>query len=233
MSQSSGGATLKVLSSNGVSGALATLGPLFERATGHRLDVHYDTANALAERIRGGARGDVAIVTAPVMEALARDGVTLAARLLARSGAGVAVRAGDVKPDISSVDAFKRALLAAPSVVYTRLGASGIYFAGLIDRLGIGNEIRAKAVIPDGGLVGEFVVAGKAELAVQQIPELVAVPGLDIAGPFPAEVQIYTVLAAARFADTRHAAAAQALVDFLATPAALQTFQATGMEAVT
>jgi molybdate transport system substrate-binding protein len=223
---------LKLLSSNGVSGALDVLGPQFEQASGHRLDIHFDTANALSERIAGGERGDVAIVTVPVMAALATDGITRAARQLARSGAGVAVRAGAPKPDVSTVDAFKRALLAAESVVYTRMGASGIYFAGLIDRMGIGPDIRAKATIPDGGLVGTYVADGSVELAIQQIPELVAIPGLDIVGSFPAEIQVYTVLAAAPFSGTPHAEAATALVEFLASPAAISVYQAKGMEAV-
>ena len=226
------GSKLRVLSSNGVHGALAQLGPQFEGESGHTLDVSFDTANALATRIAAGERGDVAIVTAPVLAALAQQGITGGVRLLARSGAGVAVRAGAMRPDISSVEAFKRTLLAAPSIVYTRLGASGIYFAGLIDRLGIGDAVRAKATIPDGGLVGEFLAAGTVELAIQQIPELMAVAGVDIVGAFPDEIQVWTVMAAAPFSDAPHAAAAQALVDFLASPAALAAFRATGMEAV-
>ncbi len=232
MTQSFAGVTLKVLSSNGVHAALIELGPQFERDSGCKLDVSFDTANVVAERIERGERGDVAIVTAPVMAALAQGGITLAARVLARSGSGIAVRAGAPKPDIASVDAFKAALLACKSIVYTGRGASGIYFAGLIDRLGIGAEIRAKATIPDGGLVGEYVAAGKVEMAVQQIPELVVVPGVEIVGPFPEAVQVYTVLAAAPFSDAPHAAAAQALVDFLASPAALRHFCAKGLEAV-
>lgn len=223
--------TIKLLSSNGVHAAMAGLGPQFERETGHRIDVSYDTANGLAARIKGGERGDVAIVTAPVMDALAREGITRAARPLARSGAGLAVRAGAAKPDIGTVEAFKRALLGAKTIVYTRMGASGIYFAGLIDRLGIGDAIRAKATIPDGGLVGEYVAAGKVELAVQQLPELVAVPGVDIIGPFPEEIQVWTVMAAAPFSDAPNAAAAAALVEFLASPEALAAFCAKGMEA--
>jgi len=223
--------TIKLLSSNGVHAALAGLGPQFERETGHSLEISYDTANGLAARIKNGERGDVAIVTAPVMEALAREGITRAARPLARSGAGLAVRAGAAKPDIGTVDAFKRALLDAQSVVYTRMGASGIYFAGLINRLGIGDAVRAKATIPDGGLVGEYVAAGTVELAVQQLPELVAVFGVDIVGPFPEEIQVWTVMAAAPFSDAPNAAAAGALVEFLASPAALAAFCAKGMEA--
>jgi molybdate transport system substrate-binding protein len=231
MASSTAGKTLRVLSSNGVHAALLDLGPQFERANGCRLDVSFDTANGVADRINRGERGDVAIVTAPVMQALARDGITLAARALARSGAGIAVRAGAPKPDIETVDAFKAALLASKSIVYTRLGASGIYFAGLIDRLGIGAEIRAKATIPDGGLVGEYVAAGKVEMAVQQIPELVVVPGVAIVGPFPRAVQVYTVMAAAPFSEAPHATLAKALVEFLASPAALGVYRDKGMEA--
>lgn len=222
---------LRVLSSNGLHAALLELGPQFERSNGCRLELSFDSTNALAERIRRGERGDVVILTVPVMDALAGEGITQAARVLARSGAGIAVRAGAPKPEIGSVDAFRAALLACRSIVYTRLGASGIYFAGLIDRLGIGAQIRAKATVPDGGLVGEFVAAGQAEIAVQQIPELVAVRGVELVGPFPEELQVYTVLAAAPFADAPQAAAARAFVDFLAAPAALEQYRRNGMEA--
>lgn len=229
MSQASG-VTLKVLSSNGMHGAMAELGPQFERASGHKLDITYDTGVGFNERVARGERPDVGIITVQIIEKLAGDGITQGPRRLARSGVGVGVRAGAPKPDIATVEALKRALLATPSITFTRQGASGMYFAGLIEKLGIAAEIRAKATTPDGGLVGEVVVAGKAEMAIQQLPELKAVKGVDVVGSFPREIQLYTDIAATTFAGTAHADAAQALVDFLASPAALAVYRDKGME---
>ena len=232
MTQGPAGVTLKILCSNGMHGAMAELGPQFERASGHKLDFTFDTGVGFNERIARGERGDVAIITVPILQKLAGEGITNPARALARSGAGIGVRAGAAKPDIGTVDAFKRALLAAKSITFTRQGASGIYFAGLIERMGIAAEIRAKATTPDGGLVGEIVVAGKAEMAVQQIPELKAVAGIDVVGSFPAEVQVYTDMAAATFCNAPHAAAAQAFLDCLAAAPARAVYLAKGMETV-
>lgn len=229
MAQASG-VTIKVLSSNSMQSSIAELAPRFERASGHKLDITFDTGVGFNERIARGERGDVGIITGPIIEKLAKEGVTAGPRALARSGAGIGLRAGAPKPDISTVEAFKRALLAAKSVTFTRQGASGIYFAGLIEKLGIAAEIRAKAVTPDGGLVGEVVMAGKAEMAVQQVPELKAVKGIEVVGPFPPEVQVYTQIAATTFASTAHAAAAQAFVDFLASPEAQAVYREKGME---
>ena len=151
MTQVSTGVTLKVLCSNGMHGAMGELGPQFERASGHKLDFTFDTGVGFNERIARGERGDVAIITVPILQKLAGEGITNPARALARSGAGIGVRAGAAKPDIGTVDAFKRALLAAKSITFTRQGASGMYFAGLIEHMGIAAEIRAKATTPDGG----------------------------------------------------------------------------------
>lgn len=229
MAQSSGGVTVKLIASNSMHGALDELGPQFERASGHTLAITYDTGTGFNERMARGERGDVGIITVQTIEKLASEGVTEAPRLLARSGIGVGVRAGASRPDISSVEAFKRAILAAKSITYTGQGASGIYFAKLIDRLGIAAEIKAKATIPDGGLVGEIVVAGGAEMAIQQISELKAVAGVEVVGPLPQELQVYNDIAAAAFVNPPHAAAARALVAFLTSPAAHKVYRDQGM----
>lgn len=229
MAQASG-VTLKVLSSNGMHGSLAALAPQFERASGHRLDITYDTGVGFGERVARGERPDVGIITVQIIAALAQQGITAAPRLLARSGVGVGVRAGAARPDVSSVAALTRALLAAPSVTFTKKGASGIHFAGVIEQLGIADAVRAKAVTPDGGLVGELLVAGRAELAVQQVSELVAVPGVHLVGPLPPEVQLYTEVAATVFAGSARAAAAQEFVEFLASAGARAVYRDKGME---
>jgi molybdate transport system substrate-binding protein len=140
------------------------------------------------------------------------------------------VRIGARKPGIDSVEALKRALLGAKSVAYTQEGASGMHFSGVIERLGIAEEVRAKAVRQPGGLIGELVAAGRAEIAIQQIPELLAVPGIELIGPLPAEIQLVTVSSAGVFADAEDAEAASGFIRFLLTPAAAQVMKAKGLE---
>ena len=225
-----GAADIKVLSSNGMHSVLHDVVPEFERASGHRLSIVYDTANAIHNRIKSGETADLVILTAPVIDELTKQGRVVAGgnRDLASSGVGIAVRAGAPKPDISTVEALKRALLNAKSIAYTGTGASGIYFAGVIERLGIAAQVKAKARIPAGGLVGELVARGEAEMAVQQIPELMSVPGIDLVGPLPPELQNITVLRAGIIADA--APAAQALLEFLYTPGVARVIKAKGMQ---
>ena len=224
---------VKVLSTNGVAAALATLGPAFERASGHRLAIGFGAAKMLRERIVAGEAFDLALLTAPVAAELAKAGKLVAANRvdLARSGVGIAVRAGSPKPDIGSTEAFKRTLLAARSIVYSTHGASGIYFAELIKRLGIADAIVPKAMLRDGGDVAVLVARGEAELAVQQISELLPVAGTQLVGPLPPELQSYTVFTGAVGCAAREPQAARALLAFLATPAAQKTYRATGLEA--
>jgi molybdate transport system substrate-binding protein len=223
---------LKVLSTNGVAAALAELAPEYERASGERLTLSFGAAKMLRERIEAGEDFDVALLTRPVAEDLATAGMLASASRvdLARSGVGIAVRAGAKKPDIGTTEAFKRTLLAARSIVYSTQGASGIYFAGLVERLGIAAEIAPKAKRRDGGDVAVLVARGEAELAVQQISELLPVAGTDLVGPLPPELQSYTVFTGAVGSRTKEPQAAQALLAFLATPAARAVYRAKGLE---
>ena len=227
-------AELKVLSSHAVEEVLRALTPQFARASGRRLAIRYDPANALKRVIEGGAAFDVAIVTRPVIDELAGQGLVLreTCRDIARCGLGVAVRAGAPKPDIATPDAFKRALLAARSVVRSREGASGGYFEKLLERLGIADVLRGKIVLGPSGRVAEMVARGEAELAVQQIPELLPVEGVDFAGPFPNALQLYTIFSAGVGAAASDRAAATALVEALAAPSAAALFTAKGLEPV-
>lgn len=226
------GTTIALLVSNSVRGALDELLPGFEHASGHRVAASYDPAQIMLTRIAEGETGDLVILAQPAIDALSNLGRILpgSRRTLARCGVGVAVRAGAAKPDVSSVDAFRRTLLEAKSIAHTTSGASGIHFTALAERLGIAAEIRAKAVSNPGGLIGTLVVEGKAELAIQQIPELMAVPGLDIVEPLPQELQAISVVTVGLFADAKQREAASALVDFLASPAAGRVFRAKGLE---
>ena len=211
---------------------MGELVPEFERATGHQVEASYDPAQIILRRIAGGETPDLIICGASALEEMAKQGKIVAgtSRPVARCGVGLAVRTGAPKPDISSVEAFKRTLLNAKSVAYTQEGASGIHFAGLIERLGIAEQMKTRSVRQPGGLVGELVAAGKAELAVQQIPELMAVPGVELVGPLPQEVQATTESAAAVFAGSSQPAAARAFLEFLFTPASARVLKAKGLD---
>ncbi len=223
---------IKVLASNSIRAVMGELVPQFERASGHSVSVSYDPAKVMLARIERGETADLAITGSAAIDELVKQGKLLAGsrRALARCRVGIAVLAGQPKPDISSVAAFKHAVLDAKSVAYTQEGASGMHFARLIERLGIAEQVKAKAVRQPGGLIGELVAAGKAEIAIQQIPELMAVPGIELVGPLPAEIQLVTVSSAGIFAGTQQAEAAQALIEFLAAPAAAKVMKAKGLE---
>ena len=172
------------------------------------------------------------ILTRPTLDDLIKQGkvATGGGKDLARWGVGVAVQAGLPKPDINSADGLKRALLDAKSIAYTKTGASGIHFAKVVERLGITDPVNAKAKVPAGGSVGELVARGEAEMAVQQIPELLAVPSIQYVGPLPPEFQNFTVFSAGVLTGARQAEAAKDLLNFLTTAAAARVFKTKGME---
>jgi molybdate transport system substrate-binding protein len=223
---------IKVLASNSIRAVMGELIPQFERASGRKVSVSYDPAKVMLARIQKGETADLVITGSGAIDELVKEGRVLAdsRRKLARCSVGVAVRIGTRKPGIDSVEALKRALLGAKSVAYTQEGASGMHFSGVIERLGIAEEVRAKAVRQPGGLIGELVAAGRAEIAIQQIPELLAVPGIELIGPLPAEIQLVTVSSAGVFADAEDAEAASGFIRFLLTPAAAQVMKAKGLE---
>jgi molybdate transport system substrate-binding protein len=231
MQGAAGAAEIKVLSTNGVKAIMEELVPQFERATGHKLVITFEVTTALKKDIEAGAAFNVTILTASAIDDLIKQGKAKGpGAMIAKSGAGVAVRAGAPKPDIGTADAFKRALLAAKSVAYTTQGASGQYFVTVLDRLGIAAEIKAKAKTQPGGAVAELVARGEAEIAVQQISELLPVKGADYVGPFPPELQNYTAFTAALGPAPREPAAARAFIDFLTAPSAVSVIKAKGME---
>ena len=223
---------IHVFSGNGMRAVLAELAPQFERASGHTLQVSYDPAQIVLRRVESGEAADVALLGEEAIDRLIERGHVTASsrRLLARNGIGLAVRAGALRPDIGTSEALVRALRAARSVAYTTEGASGIYFAGLIERLGIGAEVRAKARTQPGGLVGELLASGEAELAIQQLPELLAVPGIEVVGPLPDAVQKINTSTAGVFARSQVGEAAAQLIAFLAGPGAHEVFRAKGFE---
>ena len=225
---------LTVFSSNGIRAVLLELAPEFERSSGHKLAITFNPANALKEQIVRGDAFDVTILTPPVMDEMVTQKRIAAAsvRTIARVGSGLAVKAGSRKTDIGTVDGFRRALLEAKSIACTKVGASGIRFAQVIDQLGIGDTVRAKCTYLPGGLTGDLAARGEVELAVQLMSELAAVAGgIDILGPFPASLQEYTVMVAGVSAAAREPQAAKALVDLLTSEKARPILRAKGMEA--
>jgi molybdate transport system substrate-binding protein len=231
-------AELKVLSAFGMQSVLEDLGPQFERATGHQLALAFATGGATVQRVQGGEAADVVITLRQGIDTLVKDGKVPAGNVtvLARSGIVVIVRKGAPKPDISSPDALKRTLLAAKSLSYVEPasgGASGIHFAKVLERLGIANEMQSKTVFPNPttpAAVGVVVANGEAEIGVHIVQEVISVPGIEIVGPLPGDLQYTIVFAGAIMGGTESAEAAKALVDFLRTPEAAAVIKAKGME---
>jgi molybdate transport system substrate-binding protein len=227
-------AEIKVLASNGVREALNELAPAFERETGHKLVFGFAGAAALQRRIEGGEAFDLAIITGAGIEDLAKQGkVDGASRApIARSGVGIGIRKGAPRPDIGTADALKRTLLSAKSISWAKEGQSGMYFAGMLERIGIAGEIRPKAQLAGSSAeAGKLVAAGKIEFAVGLLNELMAAPGVEVLGPLPAELQNYTVFHAGVGVGSKDSSAAKALIKFLTTPSAGAVFRAKGQEA--
>lgn len=223
---------MKLMCSNSMRGVMDELLPQFEREHGIHVDITYDPAKRMQARIREGERADAAIIGSGVIEQLAREGIVApdTCLVLARSSVGMAIRPGTAKPDISSVDAFKNAVLNAPSIAYTIDGASGMHFAELIERLGIAEAVQRKAKRQPGGLVGELILRGEAEVAIQQISELKAVPGIELVGPLPRELQKITVVSGGVFRSSSAPGEAKTFLDFLKSPAAAAVMSHKGLE---
>ncbi len=223
---------IEVFSGNGMRAALAQLAPQFERASGDTLQVSYDPGQIILRRVEAGETADAVVVGEETIDRLIARGFVAAAsrRVLTRNGIGLAVRAAAPKPDIATEARFVQALRAARSIAYTSEGASGIYFAALIERLGLADMVRAKARTQPGGLIGELILTGEAEIAIQQLPELLAVPGIDVVGPLPDTVQKIATTAAGVFAGSSAATQAADLIEFLASPRARAVFRACGFD---
>ena len=208
-----------VLSTLALRGVLVETEAEFRARTGFAIAARYKSTNAQLIAIAEGATADVAIITRQAIDQLTAEGkiVPGSAKDVAQSGIGLAVRAGAPKPDISTIEAFKQTILAAKSIAFSRLGASGVHFAEVIECLGIADEIRRKAIISDA-YMGEIVALGEAELAVQQISELMPVAGIDIVGPLPGDLQKISLFAAAIFTAAKNPAGGAKLVSFLAQP---------------
>lgn len=217
-----------VLSTLATKGVLESMREQADRAAGP-LDIRFNATQAIQRDVAAGATPDVVIVTQEAMDAWTRSGYVSESRVLGRSGVGVAVRAGARKPEIGTLDTFKAALTAADSVAHSKVGASGLYFAELIDRLGLRAKLK-RIVVVEKGPVGLAVASGEAEIGVQQICELAPVPGIDLVGPLPEAIQKYTVFAAGIPASTSDRGRARALLDFLTSAPARAQMGKGGLE---
>jgi molybdate transport system substrate-binding protein len=231
-------ADVTVLATTAMKTSLDELAAQFERASGHRLGLTFGPSLQLEKRLGEGEGADVALVSAAGVNDLAARGkiVPGSASPIAGSALGVAVPRGAPKPDISSAEAFKRALLAAKSVAVSKPvggGQSGVHMAKVFERLGIADQMAAKARYGQGGpsgLVGLIIERGEADIGVQQIAELLAVPGVDFVGPLPPELQSVTPFVAAIPAAARNEAGGRELIAFLTTPEAKRVIKAKGLE---
>ncbi len=225
-------AEVKVFSTIGVRAVMQELGPLFEQKTGHKLVTTFEVAAALKRRIDAGEKFDVAILTVPIIDELIKQGKIVAATRVdvARGGMGLAVRAGAPKADVSSVESLKRTLLDAKSIAYPKEGLVGINFTRIQERLEIVGDIKPKAKLTAAEGPADLVARGEAELAVHLIPELLAVQGVVLLGPFPKELQNYIILPGGVGANASEAKAANELLQFLVGPAAIPVMKSRGYE---
>lgn len=227
-------ADLKLLTAGAFKSVALELAADFEKKTGHKVTVENDTAGGVARRVGGGEYVDVVVMPPAAMGPLLGSKlIESSAKPLARVGIGVAVKQGAPLPDISTVDAWKKSLLAARAITYTDPasgGTAGTYLANLFEKLGIAAELKPKTILVKGGLSAEKLLTGEAEIAMQPASELLAVPGTVLVGPIPLEVQTYILYSGAISSGARDQAAADALLSALRGPDTAAVLKKKGME---
>jgi molybdate transport system substrate-binding protein len=230
---------IKVLSTTAMKTSLDELAPEFERAAGHKLTFSFGPSAKIAKMVADGEPTDVAIVTDKGFEELAAQGKLVPGSRadVARSAMALAVQQGAAKPDISSGEKFKEALLAAKSLGMSNPvggGQSGANLVKIFDKLGIAEAMKPKCFYGPGGpagLIGNYLVRKEVEIGIQQLPELMAVPGIDIVGPLPPDIQAVTMFSAGLSTSAKNADGAKALIQFLTMPKAKAVMKSKGMEA--
>lgn len=222
-------ANIKVMASAAFREAYLELLPEFERTSGHAVENTWVPSVQMMSRLKGGETTDIVILSDASLEELVKAGVIAERFPLARSGIGVAVRAGAARPDIGSGEAVKRAVIAARNVVYST-GPSGIYLARLFERMGIADAIKGKVRQVQGEPAGAAVARGEAEIGFQQMSELLPVAGIDVIGPLPPDIQEITTFSAGLHARAHEPAAARSLIAWLKAPAAAPVIRKKGME---
>jgi molybdate transport system substrate-binding protein len=227
-----GAAEIKVLSTQATEQAYRELVPQFEKASGNTVTTIFTGTLDLQKRIAAGETYDLILMAGPAIEDFIKAGkIVPGTRVnIARSGVGVAVKAGAPKPDIGTTEAVKKTLLGAKSVGYST-GPSGVYLIGLFGRLGVADQIKNKLKqTPTGIFVGSIVASGEAEIGFQQVSELAHFPGVDFVGPLPADIQEITVFSSGIQVGSKQVDAANAWVKFLTAPAAAPAFKSKGLE---
>jgi molybdate transport system substrate-binding protein len=225
---------ITVQCTNGIKEATIELAPAFERAHDAKINVTFNSTKLIIESINTGAKVDLVVLTAEAIDDLIRQGKVMSGSRvdIARSGIGVAVPAGAPRPDVSTPEALKSALLAAKTVSYSKVGASGIYTANvLIPRLGIAEEMKSRALLSEPGTpVGVLLANRKADIGLQQISELVPIAGVEIVGPLPGDLQKMTTFSAGVCTGSASPAIARQLASYLAGPEALPAMRRQGLE---
>jgi molybdate transport system substrate-binding protein len=224
--------SVRVLSTLALAGAVRTLAEKYRAVSGARIDADFAPTVRLLERLKEGETADVLILTEEGLAGLASVGSVVVETCvdLARSYIGLAVKAGAAHPDISTEPALRSTLLAARSVAYSRLGASGIFFAQLIAKMGIATEINARATVVPMGFTAERLITGEADVAIQQLSELKQVNGIEVVGPLPHHLQTPAVFSAGRMTASKNVAAADLLLRFLSSPDATPALIESGLE---
>ena len=228
-------AEIKVLTAGAFKPIVTAVVPEFERESGHKVVVDNDTVGGLLRRVSAGESFDVIVATPAALDALTKDGKLTAASAtrVARVGIGVAIKDGANTPDVSTVESFKNALLSARAVAYidpAAGGSSGIYFSQWLEKAGIAEQVRAKAVLVPGGLVAQRLLNGQADIAIHQISEILAVPGAKLVGPIPREIQNFTVYSGGIHASPRNPDAAKAFLAVLTSSKTQAVLRDKGME---
>jgi molybdate transport system substrate-binding protein len=231
-SASCGAADLRILSGNGARAAVTELAARFDRATGHKTSVEFAVNPETRAKIEAGQPFDVAVLNPPVLDALIKQKLVAAETrtVLGRAGIGVGIRTGAPKPDISTVDAFKRTLLSAKAVAYPGEGASGKYFVSVVERLGIAEQMKPRMKPMPAEYNVEVVATGEADLVVVVASRISGVPGVQLVGGIPAELQTWIGFTAGASPASRHPDDARALLRFFTTPDAAAVLQSTGIQ---
>ena len=223
---------LKVFTTRAIATVLQEIRGDVERTTGRTLSVTTDVAIRLVRRVRAGEAFDVLVATPGQLDELIAEGMIIRDTRtdIARSGIGVAVRRGVTKPDVSSLEAFRRALVDARSIAYLKEGQSGLYIAGVLDRLGIADQIRPKLTLPDTDIVSQLVSRGEVELGIVVITQILTTDGVSLAGPLPPEIQSYITFTGGVSVNSQALEAAKDLMRMLQAPAAIGVMRSQGME---
>jgi molybdate transport system substrate-binding protein len=228
-------AEIKVLSSNATKTLLEDIGPMFEKASGHKVTLGFGTSQQVAKRMDAGETADLVVITPEAIAQLIKQGKVAPGTQIeiARSLIGIAVKRGAPKPDIGTPDALRKTLLAAKSVTFSApsTGASsGVHTAKMFERLGIADQMTPKYVLGDGSSTGPIVARGEAEMAIQQISALKPHPGVEIVGPLPDDLQLVTILSAGIGTTAKELGTVKAFIAYLSTPEAIAVIKAKGLE---